>query len=325
MASAQLGAVLRQIQRLFSEGSSTALSDTQLLAGFAARRDEAAFAALVARHGPMVLAVCRGILRDPHDAEDAFQATFLVLARKAGSAWAEGQLGGWLHKVAYRIAVRASADAARRRALERRAAEVAAVEYTRDALEDDLRAAMPCDLRVVASFPNHLAARVLSAPGAGVRFFAPAMRNMLDRKFPVARFARSIDVLSCNCREWETLEDREEVAWQLSILVVTGGPLGSSVRYTTIAGEPGRLQVPAFPRNRPPRDTNRAGESYAATLLITLLDHGWDASSGVVEDDLIRTAAQRAAAAAALELDLVEFGFPDVSQIDEALRLGHIA
>ena len=62
----------------------------------------------------MVMAVCRGILRDPFDAEDAFQATFLVLARKAGSAWAEGQLGGWLHRVAYRIAVRASADAARR-------------------------------------------------------------------------------------------------------------------------------------------------------------------------------------------------------------------
>ena len=142
MAGAQLGAALRQIQRLFSEGSSTGLSDTQLLAGFAARRDEAAFAALVARHGPMVLAVCRGILRDQHDAEDAFQATFLVLARKAGSAWAEGQLGGWLHKVAYRIAVRASADAARRRAVERRAAEEAAVEYTRDALEDDLRPAL---------------------------------------------------------------------------------------------------------------------------------------------------------------------------------------
>ncbi len=90
----------------------------------------------------MVLAVCRGILRDPHDAEDAFQATFLVLARKAGSAWAEGQLGGWLHKVACRIALRASADAARRRALERRAAELAAVEYTLDALEDDLRPAL---------------------------------------------------------------------------------------------------------------------------------------------------------------------------------------
>ena len=130
MAGAQLGAALRQIQRLFSDGSSTGFSDTQLLNCFATRRDEAAFAAIVARHGPMVLAVCRGVLRNPSDAEDAFQATFLVLARKAGSAWAEGQLGGWLHKAAYRIAVRASADAARRRGHEQRAAEAAAVEYT---------------------------------------------------------------------------------------------------------------------------------------------------------------------------------------------------
>lgn len=155
MAGAQLGAALRQIQQLFSEGSSLGLSDTQLLAGFAARRDEAAFAALVARHGPMVLAVCRGILRDPHEAEDAYQATFVVLARKADSAWAEGQLGGWLHKVACRIALRARVDATRRRALERRAAEEAAVESTCDPLEDDLRPALheevarlPADLRL---------------------------------------------------------------------------------------------------------------------------------------------------------------------------------
>ena len=115
MAGARLGAVLEQIQGLFAEGSSTGFSDTQLLNRFATRRDEAAFAAIVARHGPMVLTVCRRILRDPSDAEDAFQATFLVLARKAGSAWVDGQLGGWLHKVACRIALRASAGAARRR------------------------------------------------------------------------------------------------------------------------------------------------------------------------------------------------------------------
>ncbi len=124
----ELGAALRQIQWLFSDGSATGASDTQLLGRFAAYRDEGAFAALMARHGPMVMTVCRGVLRDSIDAEDAFQATFLVLARKAGSAWAEGQLGGWLHRVAYRIAVRASIDAARRRAHERQAAEVATME-----------------------------------------------------------------------------------------------------------------------------------------------------------------------------------------------------
>ena len=80
--------------------------------------------------------------------------------------------------------------------------------------------------------------------------------------------------------------------------------------------------MPAFPRQQPPRDTNRAGESYAATLLSTLLDHGWDAASGVVEDDLIRTAAQRASAAAALVLDRVDFGFPGDAEIDAAFAPG---
>jgi RNA polymerase sigma factor (sigma-70 family) len=136
MAGAQLGEALRQIQWLFADGSTTGLSDTQLLSRFAARRDETAFEALLARHGPMVLTVCRAVLRDPFDAEDAFQATFLVLARKAGSSWTEGQLGGWLHKVAYRIAVRASADLSRRRAHERRVALAAVIEYTPVASDD---------------------------------------------------------------------------------------------------------------------------------------------------------------------------------------------
>jgi sugar/nucleoside kinase (ribokinase family) len=189
----------------------------------------------------------------------------------------------------------------------------------------DSKAALPCDLRVVASLPNPLAARVLGAPGARSRFFAPAMRNVLDRGCPLSSFAKSIDVLSCNRQEWETLDDREEVAWQVSILVVTDGPEGSSVRYTTPAGEAGLLHVPVFPRQRHPRDTNRAGESYAATLLSTLLDNGWDSASGVVDDGLIQTAAQRAAVAAALELDRVDFGFPNDAEIDQTLRAGFVA
>jgi RNA polymerase sigma factor (sigma-70 family) len=155
MAGAKLGAALRQIQWLFSDGSATGASDTQLLRRFAAERNEGAFAALMARHGPMVFTVCRGVLRDSIDAEDAFQATFLVLARKAGSAWAEGQLGGWLHRVAYRIAVRASIDAAGRRRNERLAAEVAAMEFSQVNSDDELQPALheelarlPAKLRV---------------------------------------------------------------------------------------------------------------------------------------------------------------------------------
>ena len=90
------GAILRQMQALLGAGTFSGLSDQQLLEEFLERRDdvaELAFAVLVERHGPMVLGVCRRILRDPHDAEDAFQATFLVLARKGHSIRVEGSLG----------------------------------------------------------------------------------------------------------------------------------------------------------------------------------------------------------------------------------------
>ena len=121
MASGHLGAVLRQIERLFAVGSVTGMDEGQLLERFAARRDEVAFEAMVARHGPMVLGVCRQVLRDPNDVEDAFQATFLVLVRKAGSLRRRDLLGNWLYGVAYRVALRARASSARRRAIEAQA------------------------------------------------------------------------------------------------------------------------------------------------------------------------------------------------------------
>src|SRR5580704_10480914 len=105
MTTMHTGAVLRQIDQLFGAGTLAGLSDAQLLARFRTQRDEAAFVALAARHGPMVLVVCRGVLRDEHAAEDAFQATFLILARKAGTLWVGESLGGWLHRVAYRLAL----------------------------------------------------------------------------------------------------------------------------------------------------------------------------------------------------------------------------
>jgi hypothetical protein len=189
-----------------------------------------------------------------------------------------------------------------------------------ESLRPEVVAAGPCDVRVVASFPNRLAGPILRDPSARLRVFAPTTRNMTDREFPMARFAESIDVLCCNRREWEGLDDREQVAWQVSILAVTDGPNGSLIRFTTPQGEPGRIEVPAFARTDPPRDTNRAGEAYASTLIASLLDLGW--RGGVVEPALIEQAAGRAAVAAALELDLIAFGFPGGAEIDAALRSG---
>ena len=126
MAIETLGAALRQINRLFASGAVTGFSDAQLLERFVCGHDAAAFEALVGRHGPMVLSVCRGILGDPNDAEDAFQATFLILVKKAGTFRGHVALAGWLYLVAHRVAIRANAAAARRRAHERQAGQMAA-------------------------------------------------------------------------------------------------------------------------------------------------------------------------------------------------------
>jgi DNA-directed RNA polymerase specialized sigma24 family protein len=91
-------------------------TDAQLMRCFVASRDEEAFEALVLRHGPMVLGVCRRVLGNAHDAEDAFQATFLILARKAASVCPPEAVARWLHGVAYHTALKARAASIRRRA-----------------------------------------------------------------------------------------------------------------------------------------------------------------------------------------------------------------
>jgi|GEM_PF-684355 len=118
-------ATLISIGTVFSAGTMIGLSDAQLLERFAdggGESSELAFAALVERHGPMVYRACRAITRDEHDAEDAFQATFLILARRHRSLWVRDSLGPWLHRVARRAATRAKVAADRRGEAERVAA-----------------------------------------------------------------------------------------------------------------------------------------------------------------------------------------------------------
>ncbi|SIO31081.1 RNA polymerase sigma factor, sigma-70 family [Singulisphaera sp. GP187] len=129
------GIILKHLQTLYSVGAIGGLSDSELGERVVAGRDdtaEAAFTCLAERHGPMVLRVCRQMLHDRHEAEDAFQATFLVLASKAHAIRNQDSVAGWLHGVARRVALRSKADATRRRIKERQAAIVAAAHSPED-------------------------------------------------------------------------------------------------------------------------------------------------------------------------------------------------
>jgi RNA polymerase sigma factor (sigma-70 family) len=139
MANRRAGDVGPQLQTLFVLGSPSDLTDGQLLERFAVGDGQAsslAFEALIDRHGSMVLRVCRGVLGDRHDAQDAFQATFLILVKKAGSIRDRDSLACWLHGVALRVASHARVDSARRRRHEGIRGEAALEDRTIDDRDD---------------------------------------------------------------------------------------------------------------------------------------------------------------------------------------------
>src|SRR6478735_11989995 len=115
MATASLGTTLRKVFDRVREADG---GDGELLTRYRTDRDQDAFGSLVRRHGPMVLGVCRRVLGDFHAADDAFQATFLVLAKKADAVRPPDRLAPWLYGVAYRTALKARGRAFRRQAVE---------------------------------------------------------------------------------------------------------------------------------------------------------------------------------------------------------------
>ncbi|HKI30904.1 MAG TPA: RNA polymerase sigma factor [Gemmataceae bacterium] len=139
MPNAPLQNVIHHLRRVVSREKTGDLTDAQLLDDFVQRRDEAAFELLVWRHAALVLGVCRRLLHDRHEAEDAFQATFLVLIRKAASISNRDSVGSWLHKVAVRIAHRARAQAAKRCCRALPGEDIPAREPTDEVLWRDLR------------------------------------------------------------------------------------------------------------------------------------------------------------------------------------------
>jgi RNA polymerase sigma factor (sigma-70 family) len=128
MATAPTGTVIGQLRRIILRHDTVGKTDGQLLSCFIDAKDEMAFAELVHRHGPMVLGVCRRVLGNHHDAEDAFQATFLILVRKASFVRARERVANWLHGVALRTAMKAKTMTAKRQVREKQVADLSEPE-----------------------------------------------------------------------------------------------------------------------------------------------------------------------------------------------------
>jgi RNA polymerase sigma factor (sigma-70 family) len=150
MASGQLNGVIQNLRRSALMSDEGGLTDAQLLDAFILNAEEAAFEALVRRHAPMVWGVCLRVLGHSHDAEDAFQATFLVLLRKAESIWPRAMVGNWLYGVAYRTALKAKGAAAKRKAREKQVDEMPAKEVHDEKVWSDLKPLLDRELNRLA-------------------------------------------------------------------------------------------------------------------------------------------------------------------------------
>jgi RNA polymerase sigma factor (sigma-70 family) len=207
LMTTELGNSIRQFHHVERVRDADSRSDEELLDGFVARRDEAAFEALVRRHGPMVLGVCRRLLRHPQDAEDAFQAAFLVLVNKAGSIAHKELVANWLYGVAYRTASRARVAAGRRRARERQVSdmpgeqEAPAADDVLEMLDQEL-SRLPekyrtpvvlCDLQ---SEPRAEVARRLACPLGTVSSRLSRGREMLRERLARRGVALSVPALA---------------------------------------------------------------------------------------------------------------------------------
>lgn len=194
MAETRMGVVLRHVRRLW-EIRHPPVPDAQLLERFARRGDEAAFAALVQRHGPTVLGVCRRVLRHDQDAEDVFQATFLILARKAGTIRKRTAVGSWLYGVAHRLALKARLNAARRGAHERKASAGLCTDFPDPAADlawRELRGVLDEEL---AQLPERLRAPLLLCYLEGLTQDEAARQLGWKKRTVKARLARGRELL----------------------------------------------------------------------------------------------------------------------------------
>ncbi len=249
MVKPRWGHVLRGVRSLLDEGAIAFVSDRELLERYATSGGESAergFAALVDRHGPMVLRVCRAVLGDEHAAQDAFQATFLVLARRRRSLWVGDSIGPWLHGVACRTSSCARNATARRRFHERRAWERAAREAGSvepddlapilhqevDRLPDRYRSAVV--LCYLEGLTHEQAAERLRCPVGTVRSRLATGRDRLRRRLILRGMAPAGDGL-------DRATTREESAGMIPAALA-----GAAIRNALIrAANPAAGTVPA--------------------------------------------------------------------------------
>ncbi|QEH37490.1 ECF RNA polymerase sigma factor SigW [Aquisphaera giovannonii] len=246
MAIAKDRTITRQLAALFDAGAIRALTDGQLLERYR-RGDgepaELAFAALVERHGEMVLRVCRARLADPQDRQDAFQATFLVLIERARSLWVRDSLGPWLHQVALRTASRARASAIRRRRLEGEAAEVAANREPHEAgvppevaavLHEEIgrlpgRYRVPIVLCDLEGRTCEEAARLLGRPVGTIKSWRSRGRDLLRRRLIRAGLAPAIGIEAVIAADIARASGSDATAGRMVRAAIRMGSEGSGV------------------------------------------------------------------------------------------------
>jgi RNA polymerase sigma factor (sigma-70 family) len=192
MAPGTLNDVLRQLRKLCQGEADRDLGDGDLLERFLARREETAFAILVQRHGPMVLGVCQRVLKDPHAAEDAFQASFLVLARRSATIRKRGSLASWLYGVAQRIALRARARGAAQRSRERRSGEMPRAEALDELTWQELRSVLDEE---IGSLPERYRAPVVLCYLEGKSYEQAARELGWPKSSLASRLSRARGVL----------------------------------------------------------------------------------------------------------------------------------
>lgn len=286
--------ILKYLRRVLGTAADGGVPDAELLRRFLSQRDEAAFELLLWRHAAMVLHVCRRLLRDTDAIEDAFQATFLVFVRKAGSIRRSESLGGWLYRVAYRIALKARQQSAKRESVEHRDSPIDLPDAsTEDAATRELRRIvceevdrLPARYRtpIVACFfegkTHEEAARQLGWPRGTVASRLARGRELLRRRLVRRGIALTTTALATALvatRSPAALTGLIRASVQTMKLVTAGSPQVAAVPPSVAVLAEGGLQVMFWTRVK----------IVMVVLLLAGLSGGgtafWAAASGVAE------------------------------------------